>query len=155
MTTSQTNNGGYVHPTPMVVTPTGELMPTTCYGSFGGMSLRDWFAGQAIGHLAAYSMQDGWARSGPEWRDGAASEAYKFADAMIEAREEINATLFDEVKKLQDIKRKHEENELRMAHEIDQLRAALLAMHEFYHYSEYSISGSLLKQVEAALQIVS
>jgi hypothetical protein len=52
-----------------------------------GMSLRDWFAGQAIGHLAAYSMQDGWARSGPEWRDGAASEAYKFADAMLEALE--------------------------------------------------------------------
>jgi hypothetical protein len=54
---------------------------------------------------------------------------------------------------LQDIKRKHEENELRMAHEIDQLRAALLAMHEFYR--EYRISVSLLKQVEAALQIVS
>ena len=65
-------------------------------------------------------------------------------------QDEINVTLFDEVKKLQDIKRKHEENELRMAHEIDQLRAALLAMHEFYR--EYSISGSLLKQVEAALQ---
>ena len=67
-------------------------------------------------------------------------------------QEQVNVTLSDEVKKLQDIKRKHEENELRMAHEIDQLRAALLAMHEFYHHSEYSISGSLLKQVEAALQ---
>ncbi len=65
-------------------------------------------------------------------------------------QDEINVTLFDEVKKLQDIKRKHEENELRMAHEIDQLRAALLAMHEFYR--EYRIKGSLLKQVEAALQ---
>jgi hypothetical protein len=65
-------------------------------------------------------------------------------------QDQINVTLFDEVKKLQDIKCKHEENELRMAHEIDQLRAALLAMHEFYR--EYRISGSLLKQVEAALQ---
>jgi hypothetical protein len=87
MSTPQINDGGYVHPTPMVLTPTGELMPTTCYGSFGGMSLRDEFAGKVIGHLAIYSMADGWARSGPEWRDAAASEAYKFADAMIKARE--------------------------------------------------------------------
>ena len=54
---------------------------------------------------------------------------------------------------LQDIKRKYEENELRMAHEIDQLRAALLAMHEYYR--EFTIKGSLYKQVVAALQIVS
>jgi hypothetical protein len=52
-----------------------------------GMTLRDWFAGQAIGDLAIYSMQDEWARSGPEWRDAAAGEAYKFADAMLKARE--------------------------------------------------------------------
>jgi len=52
-----------------------------------GMTLRDWFAGMAIGDLAIYSMQDEWARSGPEWRDAAAGEAYKFADAMLKARE--------------------------------------------------------------------
>ena len=68
-------------------------------------------------------------------------------------QDQINVTLFDEVKKLQDIKCKHEENELRMAHEIDQLRAALLAMHE--HYREFTIKGSLYNQVVAALQIVS
>ena len=59
-----------------------------CYHQFhAGMTLRDWFAGQAIGDLAIYSMQDEWARSGPEWRDAAAGEAYKFADAMLKARE--------------------------------------------------------------------
>jgi hypothetical protein len=55
--------------------------------AYAGMTLRDWFAGQAIGDLAIYSMQDEWARSGPEWRDAAAGEAYKFADAMLKARE--------------------------------------------------------------------
>jgi hypothetical protein len=39
-----------------------------------GMTLRDWFAGQALGDIASYSMRDGWARSGPEWRDAAALE---------------------------------------------------------------------------------
>ena len=52
-----------------------------------GMTLRDWFAGQAIGHIAQHAMVNGWARSGPEWRDGAAEEAYKFADAMLKTRE--------------------------------------------------------------------
>lgn len=49
-----------------------------------GMSLRDWFAGQAlVGYLAMHAAQDA---SGPpptmasEW-------SYKFADAMIAARE--------------------------------------------------------------------
>ena len=84
---SAIKDGGPVFPLPK------DIQASLRSGCFGvlydhmGMSLRDWIAGQAIGHLAAYSMQDGWARSGPEWRDGAASEAYKFADAMLEARE--------------------------------------------------------------------
>lgn len=53
---------------------------------FPGMSLRDYFAGQAIGHISAYAMADQWGKSGPEWRFAAAQEAYKFADAMLEAR---------------------------------------------------------------------
>jgi hypothetical protein len=56
----------------------------------------------------------------------------------------------DQVKKLQDIKRKHEENELRMAHEIDQLRGALLAMRD--HYRQW-IPGTLYNQVEEALSM--
>jgi hypothetical protein len=90
MTTSQTNNGGYVHPTPMVVTPTGELMPTTCYGSFGGMSLRDWFAGQALQQFVAQRDHNIWSHERfTEARREIALAAYNIADAMIEAREEI------------------------------------------------------------------
>jgi hypothetical protein len=47
------------------------------------MSLRDYFAGQAItGHLAAYNDT---ADPSPEI---AARTAYKYADAMLKAREE-------------------------------------------------------------------
>jgi hypothetical protein len=80
---SVTKDGGPAFPCPVEFDPNNQLVS---HGSFG-MTLRDWFAGQLIGHIAIYSMQDGWARSGPEWRDAAAGEAYKFADAMLKARE--------------------------------------------------------------------
>jgi hypothetical protein len=51
-------------------------------------------------------------------------------------QDEINVNLFNEV-----IKRRHEADELRMAHEIDQLRGALLAMRD--HYRQWSIPGTL------------
>jgi prephenate dehydrogenase len=56
------------------------------------MTLRDWFAGQALGHIAAFAQADQWAKSGPEWRDAVASESYKFADAMLAARNTTNTT---------------------------------------------------------------
>ncbi|MDX0180881.1 hypothetical protein GOC16_08455 [Sinorhizobium meliloti] len=43
-----------------------------------GMSLRDWFAGQALAGL--YASHDG------STRENMAAEAYDIADAMIEAR---------------------------------------------------------------------
>jgi len=61
-------------------------------------------------------------------------------------QDEINVNLFNEV-----IKRRHEADELRMAHEIDQLRGALLAMRD--HYRQWSIPGTLNNQVEAALSM--
>jgi hypothetical protein len=68
----------------------GPAFPTDpdTYNGTGlcGMTLRDWFAGQAVGHIAIHAMVDQWARSGPEWIYAVASESYKFADAMIEAR---------------------------------------------------------------------
>ena len=72
-------------------------------------------------------------------------------DIIAMTQDEINVGLFDEVKKLQDIKRRHEADELRMAHEIDQLRGALLAMRD--HYRQWSIPGTLYNQVEAALSM--
>lgn len=44
-----------------------------------GMTLRDWFAGQAMAG-AAYNFANGQA-------DAAAEKAYRFADAMLAARE--------------------------------------------------------------------
>jgi len=47
-----------------------------------GMSLRDWFAGQALGGMAGYSL------SRDESAGSVASLAYFVADAMLKAREE-------------------------------------------------------------------
>lgn len=48
-------------------------------GAFDGMSLRDWFAGQAIsGAIGKFRVAQ-----------TAAEYAYRVADAMLEAREEV------------------------------------------------------------------
>jgi hypothetical protein len=45
---------------------------------FNGMSLRDWFAGQALGGIC---------NDGDVFWEGAARLAYQYADAMLEERE--------------------------------------------------------------------
>jgi hypothetical protein len=47
-----------------------------------GMTLRDWFAGQALGQ----SMHD-WAESDPKHAAIVANNCYRFADAMLSERE--------------------------------------------------------------------
>jgi hypothetical protein len=49
----------------------------------GGMSLRDWFAGQALAGLMSNCTGDGLSTWLPE---SAAFRAYTIADAMLEAR---------------------------------------------------------------------
>lgn len=57
----------------------------TVHGPQAGMSLRDYFAAKALQALAsATNMEGDWVCGGP---DNAAAEAYKFADAMLKARE--------------------------------------------------------------------
>jgi hypothetical protein len=51
----------------------------------GGMTLRDWFAGQAlVGYLAAFANPSALSVESP---GSAASAAYKYADAMLHARD--------------------------------------------------------------------
>ena len=85
---SKINDGGPAFPVPMVPWKDG-FINVEC----AGMSLRDWFAGQALqGILAGGS---GWNSVSAEvmrnegiWGDVSTTElAYLFADAMIAARE--------------------------------------------------------------------
>ena len=60
----------------------GPAFPSP-FESFDGMSLRDWFAGQAVSGSVAYANfhESDDARTAAEY-------AYRVADAMLEAREE-------------------------------------------------------------------
>lgn len=72
---SVTNDGGPAFPIPGESHPIMGTQPGCC-----GMTLRDWFAGQALTGLLADSHCD---RSQHSWF---AISAYKFADAMLKAR---------------------------------------------------------------------
>ena len=79
MNTPQPNDGGPAIPVPDVYHPNGQIQ----FGS-NGMTLRDWFAGQA---LANSKVED---HNGPRWADYAAAQAYQIADAMLAARVKTN-----------------------------------------------------------------
>ena len=66
---SDTKHGGFAFP---------QSNPDVAYSDYigGGMTLRDWFAGQALAGLASSSHPD-----------RAATLAYQCADAMLKARE--------------------------------------------------------------------
>lgn len=71
---SERDNGGPAFPTQLDYGPNGTH-------TIDGMSLRDWFAGQAMaGWLASYGPDDA---VKPK---GVAELAYQVADAMLEAR---------------------------------------------------------------------
>lgn len=70
------DNGGSAFPTQQNETQDGKWNQT--YES--GMSLRDWFAGQALGGLLNHHML------GEEWRKEVAKSCYLFADAMLAER---------------------------------------------------------------------
>lgn len=68
------DDGGHAYPT---------LFTTPDIGSgFKGMTLRDWFAGQAIAGFAANPKNREWTAK------ECANDAYQYADAMIKARKE-------------------------------------------------------------------
>ena len=80
---SEMNNGG----------PAFPQSDLSGYGigpvdGMAGMSLRDWFAGQALaGWLASYGPDAGHPANRPGSRETVARQAYEIADAMIAERE--------------------------------------------------------------------
>lgn len=76
---SEINDGGHAFPgQPAYGTPPAGV--TVMYGQ-RGMSLRDWFAGQALVGMGTWSPWD------PMDQDQRARWAYQQADAMLKARE--------------------------------------------------------------------
>ena len=79
------NDGGPAFPVPATDATDGRTHD-------GGMSLRDWFAGQAMASLFLNQGITGLAidiaeRGGPAVRESIASKAYQISDAMLAARE--------------------------------------------------------------------
>jgi len=67
----------------------GQAFPFVHAYCDSGMSLRDWFAGQAVHACYAEicnAVREQEAPLPPDWREGIASEAFKMADAMIAER---------------------------------------------------------------------
>lgn len=77
MSESKINDGGSAFPIPNDDRP-------GAYAAEPGMSLRDWFAGQALavllGHTGSYGIGNG--------PGGLSTRAYEVADAMLRARDE-------------------------------------------------------------------
>ena len=74
------NDGGPAFPCEEQIRYKGEVCDTK---TFPGMTLRDWFAGKALAGLVAQFEPRAF-----DWRfDDAARESYRFADAMLKARE--------------------------------------------------------------------
>jgi hypothetical protein len=63
-----------------MTTDGGPAFPRHGYNSNDGMTLRDWFAGQALAGLVSYVVK------GATF-ENVAEDAYKAADAMLRARE--------------------------------------------------------------------
>lgn len=75
------NDGGPAFPHAVAISPSGGVYGSEYFGS-GGMSLRDWFAGQDI-HALIVKSED---RDGGWSEHTVAAGAYTVADAMLAAR---------------------------------------------------------------------
>jgi hypothetical protein len=83
---TEKENGGSAFPIPVAIGPTDDL-----YDGQGGMSLRDWFAGQALsGIFANPDISASAARlsvTTESFREDCARAAYASADAMLAERQ--------------------------------------------------------------------
>ena len=78
------NEGGPAFAQPFEVGVNGRRDFASDFG-YGGMSLRDWFAGQALAGLLACAGWPGASQLGRQARD-----AYRLADAMVAQRDVID-----------------------------------------------------------------
>lgn len=72
---SKVEDGGPAFPQHVAISPSGDVYGSNYYGE--GLSLRDWFAGQALSNEYTQSEND---------PDKIAEWAYQIADAMLAAR---------------------------------------------------------------------
>lgn len=72
---TERSDGGPAFPRPLSES-SGSIIPSL-YGAQHGMSLRDWFAGQALSGLLASGLREA---------GRAATDAYEIADAMLNER---------------------------------------------------------------------
>lgn len=76
---AETKDGGPAFPQHVAISPSGDVYGSSYYGE--GLSLRDWFAGQAlVGLIASNDPEAGDRIEEIPWY------AYSIADAMIAAR---------------------------------------------------------------------
>lgn len=86
---SDHNDGGPAFPQAMntgLVRMSGDGVLEVDKEVLGGMSLRDWFAGQALGHALSRDYGNDWGKAGSEHVTRACRHAYAIADALLAAR---------------------------------------------------------------------
>lgn len=81
---SEIDDGGFAFPNPDVFRPDGQHAA----GGHYGMSLRDWFAGQAVGAIISSFATD-FREDGETIPQLFARKAYAIADAMLAERAKI------------------------------------------------------------------
>ena len=84
---SKINDGGPAFPRPHSTDE--HEFPCNGYDDQQGMTLRDWFAGQALAEIYNNYWREARERDlavPSDWRMGLAQESYAMADAMIAAR---------------------------------------------------------------------
>jgi hypothetical protein len=122
--------------------------------SIGGMTLRDWFAGQALGGMMARKDSDMWMLK------EVAGDCYAYADAMLKAREVKPEAATDQLTRESDndtqselaawelLKQAREERDKAQAL-ARELRDALAGMEQYYR--QHCINAPLFMQVHTAL----